>query len=366
MARFSLEDEADERERPGPSSPNPKRQKLTIPPRSQPAVDPPAETDEEVDAEEEEESEHEIEAGEEESEYEDEEGEEGEEDDDGDQDEEESENHHQQQLSQPEVIEVGNRDGPISVTLTDPDVLDCPICLEPLSIPVFQCENGHVACTSCCSKIRNKCPSCSWPIGYNRCRAIEKVLESVKVSCRNLMYGCTCIVKYCHKLEHDHRCIFTPCSCPLLNCNFVGSCWHMGSHFNYSHPTSVNTFLFDKLFSVSLEKSQKFTILRESNETIIFILNHFSESRGSAINIVCLAPPGSGSRFSYELKAIDGDTSIQLLSSVESITKWVDCPPARKFLLVPSYYTSSCGRLKLNVRIRKDQSQVGELKLEMN
>lgn len=29
-------------------------------------------------------------------------------------------------------------DGSISVTLTDPDVLDCPICLEPLTIPVFQ------------------------------------------------------------------------------------------------------------------------------------------------------------------------------------------------------------------------------------
>lgn len=31
-------------------------------------------------------------------------------------------------------------DGSISVILTDPDVLDCPICLEPLAIPVFQVE----------------------------------------------------------------------------------------------------------------------------------------------------------------------------------------------------------------------------------
>ncbi|KAL6521543.1 hypothetical protein OROGR_018112 [Orobanche gracilis] len=28
---------------------------------------------------------------------------------------------------------------PLSVTLTDPDVLDCPICFEPLSPPVYQC-----------------------------------------------------------------------------------------------------------------------------------------------------------------------------------------------------------------------------------
>ncbi|KAI4331950.1 hypothetical protein L6164_016894 [Bauhinia variegata] len=62
----------------------------------------------------------------------------------------------------------------VSVFLTEPEVLDCFICYEPLSIPVFQCENEHTACRSCCVKIGNKCPMCSMPIGYNRCRAIEK------------------------------------------------------------------------------------------------------------------------------------------------------------------------------------------------
>lgn len=31
-----------------------------------------------------------------------------------------------------------NRDRSISVTLSDPDVFDCCICYEPLSIPIFQ------------------------------------------------------------------------------------------------------------------------------------------------------------------------------------------------------------------------------------
>lgn len=30
------------------------------------------------------------------------------------------------------------KDSPLSVTLLDPDVLDCPICCEPLKIPIFQ------------------------------------------------------------------------------------------------------------------------------------------------------------------------------------------------------------------------------------
>ncbi|KAG6777274.1 hypothetical protein POTOM_017091 [Populus tomentosa] len=34
-------------------------------------------------------------------------------------------------------------------------------------------------------KLQHKCPSCAMPIGDNRCRAIEKVLESLKVQCSN-------------------------------------------------------------------------------------------------------------------------------------------------------------------------------------
>lgn len=28
--------------------------------------------------------------------------------------------------------------GPVTVTLNDPEVLDCPVCYEPLNIPVYQ------------------------------------------------------------------------------------------------------------------------------------------------------------------------------------------------------------------------------------
>jgi hypothetical protein len=57
------------------------------------------------------------------------------------------------------------------------------------SCMTIQCENGHIACSSCCIKLSNKCPSCFWPIGYIRCRAIEKVLEVVKIPCQNSSMG---------------------------------------------------------------------------------------------------------------------------------------------------------------------------------
>ncbi|EFH44914.1 hypothetical protein ARALYDRAFT_916206 [Arabidopsis lyrata subsp. lyrata] len=63
-------------------------------------------------------------------------------------------------------------------TLLDLDVLDCPICYEPLTIPLFQCDNGHVACRFCWPKLGKKCPACVLPIGNKRCIAMESVLKS--------------------------------------------------------------------------------------------------------------------------------------------------------------------------------------------
>jgi E3 ubiquitin-protein ligase SIAH1 len=136
MTRFSLGGDEDGE---GPSSRRPKRLRISV--QSNAAVDRDyreregencedegdQETHEEEEEEEEEESDYEEE--EEESFYDEEEEDNVEEEDPG------------------PTVTVGprsnggaqvGRDGSISVTLTDPEVLDCSICYEPLSIPVFQ------------------------------------------------------------------------------------------------------------------------------------------------------------------------------------------------------------------------------------
>ncbi|XP_073057970.1 uncharacterized protein [Primulina eburnea] len=118
---------------------------------------------------------------------------------DEDEDEnEEGEEEDEEEEEEEEVQDQQSRDSPapVTVTLTDPDVLDCPICFEPLSPPVYQCVNGHISCPSCCVKMKNKCGTCSRPIGYNRCRAIEKVLESVEIACKNKQHGCGETINY--------------------------------------------------------------------------------------------------------------------------------------------------------------------------
>ncbi|GAB2288885.1 hypothetical protein Dimus_023192 [Dionaea muscipula] len=97
-------------------------------------------------------------------------------------------------LGQPE--EGDSSKSVVSLILSDRDVLHCPICLDPLTSPVFQCVDGHIACSSCCGKLENKCPSCRKEIGRIRCRAIEKVIDSVKINCCYADYGCKALVSW--------------------------------------------------------------------------------------------------------------------------------------------------------------------------
>ncbi|KAK2986740.1 hypothetical protein RJ640_010965 [Escallonia rubra] len=244
-------------------------------------------------------------------------------------------------------------DGSISVTLTDPDVLDCPICLEALSIPVFQCENGHTACSPCCRKLKHKCPSCSLPIGYNRCRAIEKVLESVRISCRNMKHGCKETMSYSKKHDHEQTCIHASCSCPLSGCSFVGSSKQLYKHFSNKHPNSATSFSYDDYFSVSLGINQKHIILRERTEGMIFILNKGIECLGNVVNINCIGPSSSKIECSYDLIARDGASYVILQCSAKNIARWFEHLPPRAFLLLPKDLIGSHGQIKFQIRIKR-------------
>ncbi|KAE8722317.1 ATP-dependent Clp protease proteolytic subunit 3 [Hibiscus syriacus] len=236
------------------------------------------------------------------------------------------------------------RDGSISITLTDPEVLDCSICYEALSIPVFQriclaldfgllvgivhlyfldedeCENGHIACSTCCIKMWNRCPSCSTPIGYSRCRAIEKVLESVKVSCQNLKYGCKEAFSYSLKQKHEKTCSFAPCSCPLSECCFEGSSEELSAHFEDGRS--------------------------------LFILHNKVETLGNVVTLSRIGP-STERGFFYELivKAQADVSTLKLQSSTKSSPKRVDSPQSLGFLLVPSQFFSASRQIKMDLRV---------------
>lgn len=219
----------------------------------------------------------------------------------------------------------------------------------------IQCENGHVACSSCCIKLGNKCPSCCWPIGYNRCRAIEKVIESAKISCINLKYGCNESVSYNKKHDHEKMCVHAPCSCPVSGCDFIGSSKDLFNHFteDFDHLDSCKLFQHNCLFPLELGVGQRYLILQEQNDHTTFLLNHGVELLGNVVNVICIAPSSTKKGYAYDLIARKEDSSVRLQSFTESIPRWHEHLPLKMFLLVPSDFRGSSGKLKLELCIRR-------------
>ncbi|KAM0857748.1 hypothetical protein ACQ4PT_048292 [Festuca glaucescens] len=146
-----------------------------------------------------------------------------------------------------------SRPVPASVTLESFDALDCGVCCCPLRPPIFQertrslaraasnpsCAVGHVVCSNCGDKLTSagNCHVCRAPIagGYRRNHDMEKLVESIRVSCPNTAFGCTAKPAYYDYHLHLPRCLHPPCHCPAKACCFVGSTADLTDHFSTVH-----------------------------------------------------------------------------------------------------------------------------------
>ncbi|XP_010415205.1 PREDICTED: E3 ubiquitin-protein ligase SINA-like 2 [Camelina sativa] len=244
-----------------------------------------------------------------------------------------------------------------SGTMFELDLLDCPICCHALTIPIFQCDNGHIACSSCCTKVRNKCPSCTLPIGNFRSRIMERVVEAVIVPCPNAKLGCTEKFSYGKELAHEKKCRFALCYCPEPGCDFSGVYKDLYSHYyaNHDDEDSWNKFVCGRSSGAWLHISDKILVLQESADGPLVVVQCFKEPQGFYVTVNCIAPsaPGVG-EFSYHLSYKSGGKTMTFeLEEMERIQKVSYRTPEKDFMLVPYYFQEQGIRLKMNICIRR-------------
>ncbi|CAH2046210.1 unnamed protein product [Thlaspi arvense] len=224
-----------------------------------------------------------------------------------------------------EVITTAVRSG----TLLDLDLLECPICCHALTIPIFQCDdNGHIACSSCCSKISNKCPVCKSPIGKYRCRVSERVLEAITVPCPNAQHGCAEKFSYGAELVHEKECAYALCYCPAPNCNYRGVYKDLYSHYYANHSHTRNCF-----------SSGILVIDQGCDDGALVVVQSFKEPHGVYVTVNCIAPCAPEvNKFSYKLVySLGGNTMMFGSREMNRIQKVSFKTPEKDFLLVPYY-----------------------------
>ncbi|VVB02886.1 unnamed protein product [Arabis nemorensis] len=214
-----------------------------------------------------------------------------------------------------------------SVKLQSTEVLDCPTCCEPLTRPIYQCKNGHLACSSCCKKMNKTCSFCRSHIGDIRCRAMEKVIEASIVPCPNEKYGCKETTMYCNQSSHEKICIFVRCSCPVPNCNYVGSYPDLKRHACAAHYWDEGVqFVFDRPMIIDMNLGKKMmVVLKEEKEGDLIVVQAFkgSESQGGVyVTVNRMAPMTPSIRdFSCSLAKLNQYSTLRIGSMVKKIQK---------------------------------------------
>jgi E3 ubiquitin-protein ligase SIAH1 len=106
-----------------------------------------------------------------------------------------------------------------------------------------QCHNGHTLCSTCKTRVLNRCPTCRQELGDIRCLALEKVAESLELPCKYGFLGCTEMFPYYGKLKHESQCNFRPYNCPYAGseCPVVGDIPFLVAHLRDDHKVDMHT-----------------------------------------------------------------------------------------------------------------------------
>ena len=125
---------------------------------------------------------------------------------------------------------------PVVLNFNINSCLECPVCMELLCVPVYQCTNGHSICPSCTQYGKEKfkvCPICrnNFP-GDLRNYSLEKILENITIKCK--FEGCADNIRLSDRLEHENNCKFNPfIDCTLPDCLWKGL--DLCSHLKTTH-----------------------------------------------------------------------------------------------------------------------------------
>ncbi|CAI8586110.1 unnamed protein product [Vicia faba] len=182
------------------------------------------------------------------------------------------------------------------VSMKNSRAFDCCICLQLLTIPVFQ-----------------------------------------KLPCPNEKYGCRETIRYSGKRKHGEECIYVPCYCPLSGCDLVASIEVLSNHFNHEHSDSLIEFSYGHPFIVFLKSSDVTVVLQEENDGRLYTLNNSTiTSIGNAVNISCIDPNSSSDAgYSYDISAKSKFGMLKLHSFPKNVQQATLATQSSAFLLIP-------------------------------
>jgi len=231
--------------------------------------------------------------------------------------------------------------------------LECPVCMEYMVPPIILCVNGHSVCDICMPKIPH-CPSCRHQFLNTRNVALEKLARQVKYPCSYQKYGCEEVFVNDTVLEHQHRCHYSPQTCPVyrlpnVKCSWCGIYDDIKEHLMDEHRGECYEYV-GGTFRV-LRNIEPYMILSR----FVFALNEVFFLRFQATNgtlyavLLYIGPPENAAKYKYEIKFVNKDNTegVTVMHLTRSFDENLD----------DVFKSGNCGKLHYNVVRRLENKE---------
>ncbi|XP_072394628.1 uncharacterized protein [Diabrotica undecimpunctata] len=185
--------------------------------------------------------------------------------------------------------------------------MECPVCLDFMLPPIYQCANGHSYCEKCKIKIENKCALCRVAIHETRNFTLEKMIELLIYPCKYHKAGCTYSCISTEIRDHEICCEFGPFICPLkdtANCDWEGSHSKLFDHIDNNH----NEFILksDQISIPFNDQTMKTYIIKYEKKIFQFHYNYGKQKLYLCVQIIGRSTDAKKYRFEADVIDLSG------------------------------------------------------------
>lgn len=146
------------------------------------------------------------------------------------------------------------------------NLLECPVCLDTMKPPIFQCQNGHSVCSNCKPGL-SICPTCRGVLTDTRNLLAEQLACKVIYPCHNITRGCYEKVPLEDLKKHESFCPYRLYECLVAKEN--GCTWG-GCRSDILHHTEEKHDKYIYRSDLCSFKYEEFNFLQECKFSCIF------------------------------------------------------------------------------------------------
>lgn len=207
------------------------------------------------------------------------------------------------------------------------NMLECPVCLDTMKPPIFQCQNGHSVCNNCKGEL-SSCPTCRGALIDTRNLIAEQLAYKVIHPCNNSARGCYEKMSLEDLKKHEAVCSYRLYECLVAKengCTWTGLRSDILNHTAEKHDKCIyrSDLCSFKYKDLDFSLQYKFSCIFSSCGEIFWFRSKRDPEKRKLYEVVqYIGPTENASKYIYEHRLLSpsGDQRLTFTNVVRSDT----------------------------------------------